>query len=109
MPNEDDLENLFTGPNSGAYERTETRTGPPLDYVAEKLRKAVEGLHEWSKTEASMFAQAAFRNGIVGFLALHNLLAYADDNDLFPRLTALSRDQFRDWLNGIEERGSLRG
>ena len=28
-----------------AYTCTETRTGPPLRYVAEKLRRCVEGLH----------------------------------------------------------------
>ena len=39
MPGIDDL---FSPPNGPAYERQETPMGPPLEYVAEKLRSAVE-------------------------------------------------------------------
>jgi hypothetical protein len=33
-------------PNGSAYTKKETRVGPPLDYVAEKMRFALESLHE---------------------------------------------------------------
>jgi len=37
--NEDsDSDEMFRGPNDGAYEKEEIRTGPPLDYVAEWQR-----------------------------------------------------------------------
>ena len=32
-------------PNDNAYEADELRTGPPLDYVAEKFRNNLEALH----------------------------------------------------------------
>jgi hypothetical protein len=31
-----------TGPNDGGCEKTETRSGPPLDYVAEKGRRWIK-------------------------------------------------------------------
>jgi hypothetical protein len=97
------------GPNAGAFEQTETRTGPPLEYVAEKFRSALEGLHEWRRSDSSLSAQTAFRNGVVGFLALHNLLAYANDDALLARLGAVPPGEFRDWLDGIQDRGSITG
>ena len=39
-------ETEFLDPNGGAYECEETRTGPPLEYVAEKLRRTLEALHD---------------------------------------------------------------
>lgn len=36
---------LPTNPNGPAYEMTETRTGPPLSYVAEKLHNSLWSLH----------------------------------------------------------------
>jgi len=48
MNDDDENGGIFTGPNASAYERTEMRYGPPLEYVAEKLRNAVEELHRWA-------------------------------------------------------------
>jgi hypothetical protein len=31
-----DIDDLFTPPNAGAYEKEELRKGPPLTYVGEK-------------------------------------------------------------------------
>jgi hypothetical protein len=39
------LGDLFSDPNGPAYQKTETRTGPPLEYVAEKLRSCLCDLH----------------------------------------------------------------
>jgi hypothetical protein len=36
----------FREPNDGAYETTKERTGPPLDYVAEKLRSSLKACHK---------------------------------------------------------------
>jgi len=40
-----ELPDGLLSPNDEADVKTETRTGPPLDYVAEKLRFTIEGLH----------------------------------------------------------------
>ncbi len=40
-----DISDLLGGANGGAYEKVELRTGPPVDYVAEKLHPSLEQLH----------------------------------------------------------------
>jgi hypothetical protein len=45
LPQTMELPDGLTEPNAGAYTKTETREGPPLDYVAEKLRTSLEVLH----------------------------------------------------------------
>ena len=41
----DNPNDFFRPPNDNAYEADELRTGPPLDYVAEKFRHCLECLH----------------------------------------------------------------
>ena len=125
---------FFRPPNDGAYEADELRTGPPLDYVAEKFRHNLEALHrliydiqnrvpedlsvEQPPPESAVSvrdefllpsAHYAFRSGIVGYLALKNMLALANDNDLSSRLSSYSREEFRDWLDRIDQGGSVTG
>ena len=86
-----DLPDGLTGPNDQAYVKTETRTGPPLDYVAEKLRLSIEGLHRIHQglkdCHDNLFTQAhhSFHTAVTAYLALKNLLGMATDQDLFER------------------------
>lgn len=41
----DDPDDFFRPPNDSAYETDELRTGPPLGYVAEKIRHNLEATH----------------------------------------------------------------
>ena len=105
-------------------------TGPPLDYVAEKFRHNLEALHrliydiqnrvpeDLSVGEASACvkhdlllpsAHYAFRSAIVGYLALKNMLALANANDLSSRLSSYTREEFKDWLDRIDQGGSVTG
>jgi hypothetical protein len=40
-----DLDEILGDSNAGAYQRVEERTGPPLEYVAEKSRNTIEAIH----------------------------------------------------------------
>jgi hypothetical protein len=128
----DDPDDFFRPPN--AYETDEVRTGPPLEYVAEKVRHSLEAIHSliheirqrvsqdlpaaapslgppMSIKEEYLLATAiyAFRSALVGHLALNNMLALANDNDLDDRLLAYSRDEFKEWLDRIDQAGSVTG
>lgn len=123
----DESNDFLRPPNDGAYETEEVRTGPPLDYVAEKFRRCLEGLHgaireiqsgsqpdattgDGGQAESVPYqARYAFHSAIVGYLALHNLLALANQDDLDERLLTHSRDEFSDWLDRIKQAGSLTG
>jgi hypothetical protein len=121
--NEDfDFEDLFRGPNDGAYEKEEQRTGPPLDYVAEKFRRSIELTHYLlnliptsnalgADAKDLLLAQAegALRYQLTGYLALKNLLALVNEPGFFERVRAYSRDDFRDWLDRIDQQGSVHG
>jgi len=111
MKDDEESDDEFWGPNAGAYELTETRSGPPLDYVAEKLRRALEELHGWlsgaGREEGS--AQHGFYNGLVAYLALKNFLGLVRDPKLVERLAGYSRDDFSDWLDRVDAEGSVRG
>ena len=130
----DDTDDFFRPPNDSAYETDELRTGPPLRYVAEKVRHNLEATHclihairrrvpddlcagepssgpPVSVKEEYLLPTAlyAFRSGIVGYLALNNMLALANEHDLDDRLLAYSRDEFKEWLDRIDQAGSVTG
>ncbi len=130
----DDSDDFFRPPNDNAYETEQVRTGPPLDYVAEKFRHNLEALHSliheirrrvpkdlcaeersWgppvSVKEEYLLPTAhyAFRSAVVGYLALNNMLALTNDNDFDDRLLAYSREEFKEWLDRIDQAGSVTG
>jgi hypothetical protein len=113
MPPEErdvDIEDLFTDPNGPAYQNLEQRQGPPLAYVAEKLRHCLESAHLAARPpEDTGHADSAFRYGLVSYLALLNLLGLANDLDLADRLLAMEREDFFDWLDRVTEEGSVTG
>ena len=130
----DDPDDFFRPPNDSAYETDEVRTGPPLSYVAEKIRHNLEATHSliheirrrvpdelcvgepaseppMSVKEEYLLPTAlyAFRSAIVGYLALNNMLALASEKDLNDRLLSFSRDEFKEWLGRIDQAGSVTG
>ena len=130
----DDADDFFRPPNDSAYETDELRSGPPLRYVAEKFRQNLEATHSLidairrrvpDDLRASVPASAspvsvkeeyllptalyAFRSGVIGHLALNNMLALASDRDLDDRLLAYTRDEFSEWLDRIDQGGSVTG
>ena len=103
-------------PNDDAYLKKEVRVGPPLDYVAEKFRHSLEATHHLltdlrqTNSESLRFsARYAFRSQLTGYLALTNLLALANDNTLSERLEGYTAEQFKEWLDRIDQQGSVTG
>ncbi len=136
MPSDDDFEwgEILGDSNGPAYQKTEVRSGPPLDYVAEKMRHSLEQLHGllvWAgkyvpddlpqpqTARGSCFstkrdglvspALGAFNYGLVAYLALQNMLSLANDYELIGRLVAMSTRDFCRWLDVIESEGSVTG
>jgi len=129
-----DMGEYLIGANGGAYERKELRTGPPLDYVAEKLSLSLEQLHNaWRAIEKGVPEDApklsgafgagysvkrdailspvyaAFRYELTGFLALTNMLALANEPSLIEQLLAMDSSAFRQWVERVEHEGSVVG
>jgi hypothetical protein len=125
-----------TSPPNGplGYTHTETRTGPPLDYVAEKLCDSIKSLHSLYsltmkdipddllcpkrfKTEYPDYnpkhdsvlstCQIAFRYAVTSYLALKNLLAFTHDQDIFKKHLKMPRNDFDRWLDHINSEGSV--
>jgi hypothetical protein len=120
--------------NGSAYTREERRNGPPLDYVGEKLRKAVESAHATYKAVVGFVprdlppepefdpsapssakfdilahnAYYALSYSLTAFLALYNMLGVVRD-DYVEGIAAKSRDELRIWLDLIEREGSVHG
>jgi hypothetical protein len=111
-----DDEISFRDSNDGAYTTEETRKGPPLSYISEKLGHGLQFTHALITTVpglkddwAIMDARHAFHYQLVAFLALHNMLAYANEKSAKDRLLSLSTDQFKKWLQDVESKGSVTG
>jgi hypothetical protein len=109
-----DLQEILGDSNAGAYLRVEERTGPPLAYVAEKSRHAIEQIHAvylqlGDDSSARPTAQAAFRYGLVSYLALNNMLTLVRDHRVITRLLALPPDELTRWLGAVEAEGSVTG
>ena len=104
----------FRGPNDNAYEKGQVRVGPPLEYVAEKFRHSLEATHQLLADlrhgggDSLLFSgRYAFHSQLTGYLALNNLLALANGNDLAQRLEGYSRQEFSEWLDRIDQQGSV--
>ena len=125
---------LYQEPNAGAYEKEETRKGPPLGYVGEKLRRAVEYAHETyqaidrdvpenlpqpAKARGSAYstkqdgilspADSTFIYSLTAFLALYNMLGVISDQQKIPALLAVNHEDLSAWLDGVEREGSVHG
>ncbi len=124
----DELDGLYADPNGPAYQQTETRSGPPLEYVADKLCESLRALHQLhSQLEAQAGRaagesalgpyptardlahgmEAAFYQACVSYLALQNMLAHASPPEFAERLLAMDRDEFDGWLADIARGGSV--
>ena len=109
-----DLQEILGDSNAGAYQRVEERTGPPLAYVAEKSRHAIEQIHAvylqlGGDSSARGPAQAAFHYALVSYLALNNMLTLMGDHHVVTRLLAMPSDELVRWLDTVEAEGSVTG
>jgi hypothetical protein len=133
LDDDDDWGEILGDSNGPAYQKTELRSGPPLEYVAEKLCHSLEQLHgllvsiekpvpdertppAGTPCAASLrrdglvsAARAAFYYGLVSYLALQNMLSLANDHDLLGRLIAMPAPDFSRWLEVITAEGSVTG
>ena len=92
-----------------------------MEYVSEKLEHALEHMHHVvqsleedmaasdTKDRVVFTARAAFQQALVSFLALHNLLALANDPQLPEKLLGLPGDDFEEWLVNNRAEGSVTG
>jgi len=120
--------------NGGAIIRTETRTGPPLDYIAHKLRDSLRAIHglitaikeyvptnlpqprvpigtSYSVKEDLLLSNGyeAFHKAVVSYLALYNMLALVSNRGTFERLVDGSSEDLSRWLTTVALEGSLLG
>lgn len=113
------IDDLFSDPNAGAYVRKETRVGPPLEYVGEKLAGAVEAAHQMYRAvdEAGAprgdplraSAYETFRYALTAFLALYNMLGLLANQLKIDELLALDVRSFTEWLDDLAQEGSVSG
>lgn len=97
--------------NGPAYRSLQEREGVPLDYVAEKLGRAIEELHLYARGQPDRHAEllAPMYFLLVAHLGLHNMLAKANDRSLAARLLNASDDELRAWLALIQREGDVAG
>lgn len=112
------LDDLFRDPNGPAYQQRQTRVGPPLEYVAEKLDTALTELHRAAKARSGVIddsreghdLRSAFMHALVAYLALGNMLALAEDpGALTERLLAFTHEEFDAWLRHVAQGSSVTG
>jgi len=110
-------------PNGPAYSRDEARHGPPLSYVGEKLRSALEEIHSvvrdlaalatsprsTVREDLSFHARTAFGYQLTAFLALYNMLGSRSDSKTDERMLAMDAGEFSRWLDFVEREGSTSG
>lgn len=111
----DSLDDRFREPNGPAHQARQTRVGPPLEYVVEKLAATLGDLHRAVSAAqatggAGAAVHAAFVHALVAYLALGNMLAVAEDpGALATRLLALSLEDFEDWRWRVGQEMSVTG
>ena len=109
-----DIDDLFTDPNASAYVVDEPRSGPPLSYVGEKLRGALQYAHRLALSahaqhDVKRDADATFRYALTAYLALYNMLGLMSDHRKVDALLELNDDEFEDWLTTVQREGSVSG
>jgi hypothetical protein len=97
--------------NGSAYTKPEIRTGVPLDYVSMKLTSAIESVHSFFKLNPQMGhqLQATMHYQLVAFLALHNMLAAANDPELARRLLSGTSEDLDRWIKLVVSQGDVLG
>lgn len=115
----DEFDDLL-GPDSdgAAYQKVETRKGPPLDYIAEKMMESLEMLHSGirsfkqhsgEQTDALRSLEGAFRMQLTAFLGLINMLVLADSPSIVSELLERNSESFSAWLANVKGNGSVLG
>ena len=131
---DDDLSDIIGDSNGPAFRKLEERNGPPLDYVSGKAESALLASHEvlqaieryvpadlpqpehfsgttFSTKDDALLAPAwaAFRYGLISYLALNNMLGLAGQPDLLEHVATMPHQEFRRWLMGVSSEGSVTG
>jgi hypothetical protein len=131
---DEDLSDIVGDSNGRAFRVTETRTGPPLSYIAEKAHTALLSAHSvfgairhyvpddlpqpegalgtpFSTKEDGLLSPAwnAFSYGLTSYLALQNMLDLANDHELVQHLLSMTHGEFVGWLNRVASEGSVAG
>lgn len=127
--------NQLPSSNGSAFQKKEERYGPPLEYIGEKLRSAVEAAHDNLynirnyvpdnlKREPEFTEQApenikkdillssasiTLHYTLVSYLALYNMLGAANAKTFDEGVANKSKDELKKWLDLIEREGSVNG
>ena len=130
-----DIDDFMRNTNGPAYGKNESRNGPPLGYVGEKLRYALENCHELIQgiescvpdnlplpdeyQEGALIsakldllkspAWASFHYQVTAFSALFNMLGVVKSSKDIERLVQMPEKDFKKWLDFIEREGSVLG
>lgn len=107
MPDDD----MRLDANGPAYTAPQSRHGVPLEYVGDKLARAIEELHLYASKHPGQREElhGPMYYLLVAHLALHNMLAKANDRSLPTRLLATSTEELNAWLAVIEREGDVAG
>ena len=83
----------------------------PLEYVGEKLASAIEQIHSLAcrNPERVMELVPAMYYALVSYLALHNMLAKANDRGLPERLLSSDSEELTAWLSFVRDQGGVLG
>lgn len=97
--------------NGPAYTTAQSRRGVPLEYVGDKLARAIEELHRYARKhpvqQQELYGSMYYL--LVAHLGLHSMLAKANDRSLPARLLAASTEELDAWLAVIEREGDVAG
>lgn len=130
-----DFDDFMRSTNGPAYEKNEARNGPPLSYVGEKIRYALENCHDLLQgiescvpnnlplpdgyqEGASLSAKldflkspalASFHYQVTAFAALFNMLGMVKSSKDIERLAQTPEKDFKKWLDFVEREGSVLG
>lgn len=128
-------DDLMKDTNGPAYKKEEKRVGPPLEYVGEKIRKALESEHALLRNIIECvpdnlplapcyqegapisikhdclesLAHYSFHNLLIAFAALYNMLSSVGESGDVERFLKMGKEEFARWLNLIEREGSVVG
>lgn len=86
------------------YKKTETRTGPPLSYISEKLRLCVIQSHRIYKEINSIIA---LHYALISYCALWDMLELIGTEVEKRRIYDMSSAELKRWLDHIESEGQL--